>query len=230
MRSAYKPLLLLAVLVFIASGPARANHIDKGMSGLGDTNPATGCSATQGPCVIFNVLVPGQTATWQNFTFDGVQSGPFEFFEVPTSAPATFQLADPTTDFGTVTCGFSPQTVIDLQGFCTTIGEELDPTIDPNGFLAPGSLVPNSAGQVTLDFTGIVSAQASAAGFTTYPTYWVFYATEGTTLVTGTSGGGGGSPVPEPASLFLLGSGLFAYGAYKRRKSARTQTEEPAPL
>jgi hypothetical protein len=231
MKLLNRALVVLCAALFLGFVPARANHVDKGVSGKGDINPTTGCSATTGPCVnlVISPTNPNQ-ASWSNFNFDGTTDGTFDLFMVPTTGPATFQLTDPTSAtniFGTFTCGFSPETSPDMGGFCTNIGETIDSTIDSNtstsfadSFLGPTSFVPNSSGQITLDFTGVVPPALAAEGIT-YPTEWVFYATAGTaTLVTGTGTGGGGAPVPEPASLLLMGSGLVAIGAYKRRRAA----------
>ena len=84
---------------------------------------------------------------------------------------------------------------------------------------APGSGTSAKATELSFDISGVTLADfiANDKGY-----YFVadFLDANGQTGMSGITNGPGSSPVPEPSSLLLLGSGLLSAAMYLRRKMA----------
>jgi PEP-CTERM motif len=196
MKNPMRMFLCFGVLTLIST-PAFANHIDKKVSGQGQFNVAGCPGPSVNPCVNFNPNLVTNTATWENFLFDGSVDGNYDVFKIPTTQSATFQLNSLVPNYGSFLCGFDTTMFANMSGFCSNI---LD-SEDPNNYVT----FTTNGTKVTLTFN-------STPG--DLPPTWAFFADVSTNPVLLT--GGGGSSVPEPTTLALLGFGLAAAGLKKR--------------
>lgn len=195
MKNFMRIILCFGFLVVI-SAPVFANHIDKGVSGKGQFNVAGCPGPLVNPCVTFTPNLVTNTATWQNYLPDGTLDGNFDVFKIPTTQSATFQLNSLVPDYGSFLCGFDTTMFSNMSGFCSNI---LD-SEDPNNYVT----FTTNGTKVTLTFN-------STPG--DLPPTWAFFADVSTKPILVT---GGGTSVPEPATLALLGLGL-AGAALKKR-------------
>jgi hypothetical protein len=196
-------------------------------------------TSNNGPGIVFaDCISPTQTSNCANFTtapfetVDGFQIfkfgindgfggiGVFDVFQIPVTVTpgSTFSMTlnTLTGDYGAFACNNSEDplstTALDslgnpLVGPCT--GSSLD---------AIGSFLTEGGSGNTASFKFVNGPN--------FPALWTFYTTDGNLSSLSFTAGDGGTTVPEPSSLFLLGAGALAaafFAAKSRRSFAINQ-------
>ena len=217
----------LALLVLISAAPARANHVEKGSSGYGDTDP--NCAISTINC---------QSTTQLTNTVDGNPVFSFTFvngFETPPETLYAFQISDLITPGSILSLTFPNIVGLGYGGFYCNNNITSDPTVavDAGGVTmkdsGTGNNLPCTAAFLPSNpdqfFTESDTGNIAKFTFTNDPnlpksfTFFVDNLHDLPTAVGFTPGGT--TSLPEPTSIFLLGTGLLALcgGALRRKKN-----------
>lgn len=203
-----KRLVVLSVLIFGSTVISRADSIDGFFS-------ATGTDTFTSNTITFNSaevagLIGGTFATYLS---DGdaiiFLPGPLPYNQGPNTPPANlfpsgsvplFTVTGNGTTFTFNMTSYNAAYVTDATMGCTSGGTCLDVT-GTGFFTSTGALV-GTSGDATFLFTSQYVPGQPAASLTTF------------------SASTSASPIPEPASLALMGSGLLGFVGFARRKMA----------
>ena len=212
----------LALLFLLSVAPARANRLETGASGYGDTDPN---------CV--NLMTNCQSATQLSNTVAGNPVFSFTFvsgFDVPAETLYAFQIPDTITPGSVLTLTFPSLAGLTYGGlYCNNT---TDPThaLDAGGSVMKdpdtGNPLPCTPALVPSDpnhfFTEMDTGNSAAFTFTNasdLPSLFTFYTNSLTDLPTAVDFVPGTVTAPEPSSILLLGSGLLALCGGLRRRS-----------
>jgi len=215
--------LSLAVLLFIASAATvKADTITISGVESGQFSTATVVCEFNSQTNTFTFTItntsaitqPGSTSTITGIGFDLPPAGNasasglngFTGMQAP-SLSANFNFSD--ADLGNVPHGFN-SAVLDF-GFTTGNSGNF------NGGSVNDGLLPGESASFTVSgaaFTGFTEAQICNAIFVRFQNVPLAGGSGGSDV--GTPGGAG--PIPEPSSIFLLGSALVGLGGYARRR------------
>jgi hypothetical protein len=107
--------------------------------------------------------------------------------------------------------------VLSFEEFFGTLRDELDLVVACGGV---ANCLFSSTGAVTLSL--VTGSSCPSVGFCSYELIGVPETTNALNIASGTistsgTGGGGGTPMPEPSSLVLLGTGLLGLVGFHRR-------------
>ena len=213
----------LAVLLFIASAATvKADTITISGAGSGQFSTATVVCEFNSQTNTFTFTItntsaitqPGSTSTITGIGFDLPPAGNasasglngFTGTQAP-SLSSNFTFSD--ADLGNVPHGFS-NAVLDF-GFTTGNSGNF------SGGSVNDGLLPGESASFTVSgaaFTGFTEAQICNAIFVRFQNVPLAGGSEGSDV--GTPGGAGS--IPEPSSIFLLGSALVGLGGYARRR------------
>jgi hypothetical protein len=147
------------------------------------------------------------TVTSWDLTASGGTLGTENFNSADTSSLPTFTpLNNPNGD-----------QVLSFEQFFGTLRDELDLVVACGGV---ANCLFASTGAVTLSL--VTGSSCPSGGFCSDELFGVPETTNGRNIALGTisaagSGGGGGTPMPEPCSLVLLGTGLLGVVGFHRR-------------
>jgi hypothetical protein len=216
----------LVLLVLMSAMPARANHTEKGSSNYGDTDP--NCASSTMNC---------QTTSQLSNSVDGNPVFSFTFVsgsDVPPETLYAFQISDLITPGSILSLTFPNIVGLGYGGlYCDNT---TDPThaIDAGGVVMKdsntGNALPCTAALLPINpdqfFTESDTGNIAKFTFTSDPnlpksfTFFVDNLNDLPTDVGFTPGGT--TALPEPTSIFLLGTGLLALcgGMRRRRQNA----------